>query len=113
MARDFSRSFYNSKAWAETRSYILKRDNYLCVLCGAPAEEVHHIIHLSPQNIDDVSITMAPANLQSLCRECHFAQHRGEHGTGRQKQEQIESIISYEFDENGYIVQKAIPPGIN
>ena len=104
MARDFSKPFYNSKAWADTRAYILKRDNYLCVICGAPAEEVHHIIHLSPKNIDDVSITMGGDNLQSLCRECHFNQHRGEHGGGRVKQEQSDGM-KYTFDENGYIVE--------
>lgn len=81
------------------------RDNYLCVLCGKPAEEVHHIIHLSPKNIDDIEVTINPDNLQSLCKDCHFKQHKGEHGGGRKKQEQNEAIVKYQFDENGYIVE--------
>ena len=102
MARAFAKNFYNSKEWEITRDYILKRDKYLCVKCGSPASEVHHIIHLSPKNIGDVSVTMNPDNLISLCRECHFAEHRGEHGKGRR----IEEDNPYTFDENGMLVPK-------
>ena len=98
MAREFSKSFYNSKEWAKTRETILMRDKYLCVICGNPAEEVHHIKHLSPANIGDVSVTMNPSNLQSLCRDCHFEQHRGEHAQGRKASE---VLTRYVFDENG------------
>lgn len=101
MAREFSKSFYNSKEWEFTREYILKRDKYLCK-CGRPATEVHHIIHLSPQNIGDTSITMNPDNLVSLCRECHFNEHKGEHGKGRE----IKENNPYTFDENGMLVPK-------
>lgn len=107
MARDFSRLFYKSKEWKQTREYILRRDNYLCVRCGKPAEEVHHIIHLSPSNIDDPSVTMDPNNLRSLCRECHFDEHRGEHGNGRKMKESM-GEEKYYFDENG--VLQELPP---
>jgi len=102
MARDFAKSFYNSKEWEQTRDYIMRRDKYLC-RCGKPATEVHHIIHLSPQNIGDVSITMNPDNLVSLCRDCHFEAHKGEHGQGRKVQENYK----YTFDANGMLVPKA------
>lgn len=105
MARDFSKAFYNSKEWKVTREYILKRDSYLCVNCGHPAEEVHHIIHLSPKNIGDVSVTMNPENLKSLCRDCHFEEHRGEHGNGRKSKEQF---ADFYFDQDGILRQ--IPP---
>lgn len=103
MAREFAKSFYRSKEWQETRGYVLKRDNYLCVKCGAPAEEVHHIKHLTLENIGDNSISLNPNNLRSLCRECHFEEHRGEHGKGREAQESS-ILMSYTFDENGQIV---------
>jgi len=103
MARDFSRQFYNSKLWKDTREYILMRDKYLCVKCGKPAEEVHHIIHLTPQNITDKAVCVNPDNLISLCRDCHFDEHRGEHGTGRIVREEI-GEPQYEFDVNGYLV---------
>lgn len=82
------------------------RDAYLCRNCGAPATEVHHIIHLTPTNIDDPAISLSEDNLISLCRECHFEQHRGEHGSGRIREEQY----AYEFDENGMLKKKDIPP---
>ena len=102
MARDFAKSFYNSKEWELTREYILKRDNYLCVNCGKPAEEVHHKKHLSPENINDVSVTMNPKNLVSLCKNCHFEEHRGEHGRGRQ----VIEDNPYTFDDNGMLIPK-------
>lgn len=104
MSRAFAKSFYKSKEWQMTRDYILKRDNYLCVKCGRPAEEVHHKIHLSPENIGDVNITMNPDNLASLCRDCHFEEHRGEHGRGR---ELLESN-PYTFDEKGNLIPKQV-----
>jgi 5-methylcytosine-specific restriction endonuclease McrA len=82
MARDFAKSFYKSKEWQAVREYALKRDCYLCVICGKPAEEVHHIIHLNPQNIYDNSISLNPDNLKSLCRECHFDTHKADKLTG-------------------------------
>ena len=101
MARDFAKSFYNSKEWINTRDYVLRRDKYLC-RCGRPATEVHHIIHLSPQNIGDVTITMNPDNLISLCRDCHFEEHKGEYGKGRE----VKENNPYIFDENGMLVPK-------
>ena len=103
MARDFAKAFYNSKEWQMVRASVLKRDNYLCVNCGKPAEEVHHKKHITPANIYDVSVTLNMDNLASLCKECHFEEHRGEHGSGRKKQEELPQ---YEFDENGMLVQK-------
>ena len=102
MAREFSKAFYNSKEWAQVREAVLMRDKYLCQHCMKPATEVHHIIHLSPENIGDMSIALNMDNLVSLCRDCHFEEHRGEHGTGRAKEEQYE----YEFDETGMLVPK-------
>lgn len=78
--KDFARKFYKSQAWRNVRDYCMSRDHYLCVDCMKqgrlnPAEEVHHITELTPDNIDDPSITLNPDNLVSLCRECHRARH--------------------------------------
>lgn len=109
MAQKFSKSFYNSKEWEQVRGYVLMRDKFLCTKCGSPAEEVHHIIHLTPANIFDITITLNPKNLTSLCKACHFEEHRGEHAGGRAKQEQT-GANQYEFDENGMLVKKNSPP---
>ena len=105
MSRQFSKSFYRSKEWAKVREAVLMRDRYLCCHCGKPAEEVHHIIHLSPENIGDISITLNMDNLVSLCKDCHFEEHRGEHGRGRAKHEG--ETYNYTFDANGMLIPKA------
>lgn len=102
MGREFSKDFYNSKLWKRVRKGILMRDNYICQHCGKPASAVHHIIHLSPENIGDDNITINPENLISLCRDCHFLEHKGEHGLGRI----TEDNYPYMFDENGNIILK-------
>lgn len=106
MAREFSKSFYNSKEWQKCREYILKRDNYLCVRCGNPAEEVHHIERLSPDNIMNPNVTLNEDNLISLCKDCHFAEHKDEKIQGI-KQNSNNTVCSeeYEFDSNGYLVR--------
>ena len=78
--QDWAESFYKSKAWQAVRDTAIRRDNFLCVDCLAagkitPAEEVHHIVPLTPQNITDPAVTLSLDNLVSLCRECHRARH--------------------------------------
>ena len=102
MARNFSKSFYNSKEWQAVRSATLMRDRYLCQHCGKPAAEVHHKVHLTPDNVNDPTVTLNMSNLVSLCRDCHFAEHKGEHAKGRQTNEDY----AYTFDANGMLVQK-------
>lgn len=74
--------FYKSQAWKHVRDLAMKRDAYLCVDCLkdnkiTPAEEVHHIIPLTPENIHDADITLNIDKLVSVCRECHKARHSG------------------------------------
>ena len=104
MARAFSKPFYNSPEWQKVRQAVLMRDRFLCVKCGRPAEEVHHKTHLSPNNIGDPRITMNMENLISLCKNCHFEEHRGEHGNGRKARERDD--YPYEFDEKGFLIEK-------
>lgn len=89
MAQDYAKEFYRSKAWQKCRSFVFNRDCGLCQDCEkkglmVPAEEVHHIIPITPENITDPSITLNPDNLVSLCRECHKARH-GAHELQRYK----------------------------
>lgn len=78
MAKSFSKWLYDSKEWAQVREGVLARDRYVCQICGRPAQEVHHIVHLSKLNVMDPKISLNPDNLISLCRDCHCAQHHGE-----------------------------------
>lgn len=73
MAKDWARGFYNSPAWKKQRLYILKRDNYTCTEpgCIGVGTEVHHIIELTKENINDVNISLNENNLRTLCHDCH------------------------------------------
>ena len=78
--KEWAVSFYKSQAWKSIRQTAITRDAYLCQDCLAkgrytPAEEVHHITELTPQNITDPEISLNLSNLVSLCRECHRARH--------------------------------------
>lgn len=53
--------------WYYWRAYALKRDGGICRECGAPANEVHHILAKSKGGSDH------PDNLISLCSACHCA----------------------------------------
>ena len=115
MARTFAKPFYNSKEWEKIRKSVLMRDNYLCVKCGKPATEVHHKKHLTPENIMDASVSMDMDNLASLCRDCHFEEHREEmhskrdewNATHKRKYKKRSYAVreGLDFDENGQLIQ--------
>ena len=96
MAKTWAVAFYNSKQWKTARRMALRRDLYCCQLCGARAEEVHHIIELSPYNISDVSVTLNIDNLQSLCHDCHTKITLGGKG------DVPDGMV---FDSEGYVVE--------
>ena len=78
--KDYAKSFYKSKAWQTCRDTYLKSVGGLCETClkkgkYRAAVEVHHKIHISPENISDPSITLNWSNLIALCRECHRKEH--------------------------------------
>lgn len=75
MARDFARKFYNSSAWIKCREAFKLSKFGLCERCGEPGEEVHHIIYLTPDNINDPNITLSWDNLELLCQSCHSIEH--------------------------------------
>ena len=107
MSREFSKAFYDSREWAKVRAYVLMRDRYTCTRCGRPAQEVHHIIHLSPENIWDTKITLNPDNLTSLCREDHFAEHKADKEAGKLKangKSYGDCREGFHFDDNGMLV---------
>lgn len=55
--------------YARTRKWAYERDNGQCVLCGAPASEVHHIVFRSQLGLSNLN------NLACLCRDCHNKAH--------------------------------------
>jgi 5-methylcytosine-specific restriction endonuclease McrA len=80
MAKEWAKKFYDSGAWRAVRREVLRRDHYTCVHCDRRASEVHHVIELTPDNIYDAAIALNPANLLSLCHDCHTKITKGNTG---------------------------------
>jgi 5-methylcytosine-specific restriction endonuclease McrA len=69
--RDYYRNVYlNSDDWKRKRYVVLKRDNWKCVYCGAPATQVHHKKY-AKRNIGREPIKW----LVSVCKSCHDSRH--------------------------------------
>jgi len=68
---EYYHDYLNSDDWQRKRALVLKRDNYRCVYCGAPATQVHHKRY-AKRNIGKEPIEW----LISVCSECHRKEHR-------------------------------------
>lgn len=86
--------FYRSDVWKIARAIKIANACGMCEECGAVGTEVHHIIHLTPENVSDPSIATNQENLKLLCNECHNKVH------GR-----FEGKREYYFDSQGNLVK--------
>lgn len=96
--KEYARSFYLSTAWRSCREAYAKSVGGLCERCLAkgmyvPGEIVHHKVHITPENINDESVTLSWDNLELVCRECHA----DEHGRAQKR---------FRVDEFGRVVAK-------
>lgn len=96
--KEFAEKFYKSKQWQNTRNAYVRYIGGLCEECYkkgkiVPVEEVHHIIPLTPENINNPNITVNWENLVGLCRECHRQAHS-------------KRVKRYEVDEMGRVKWK-------
>lgn len=92
MAKDWTKGFYQSKAWRAARAAALRRDVFTCQMCEGWATEVHHIIELTPENIN-TPLAYDLDNLQSLCWLCHSKETKG----------QTDVIEGFYFNEDGQV----------
>ena len=102
--------FYHTPAWEQTREACMVRPVEMafgicppgmCERCFThgelqPAEIVHHIKHVSPQNMYDPSVTLDMTNLMRVCRKCHGELHSGE---------SFEPRVA--FDADGNVVRRS------
>lgn len=110
MAKDFARSFYNSARWRQTRRAYKKSVGGLCERCLArgivkPAEIVHHVKPLTPDNIGDPDISLSWDNLEAVCRECHEEIH-DELGEGSHRKDKHKR---FKVAKDGQIISKHSP----
>lgn len=69
------KAFYNCDEWQCVREQVLTDADNTCGDCGTLAEEVHHIIFLTLENVNDYAISLNPKNLIALCHQCHNKRH--------------------------------------
>lgn len=93
MSKDWARPFYISKEWRTLRKQILRRDLFTCADCGGRANEVHHIVELTPENIRNDHIRIGWDNLISLCGPCHKRRTKASMDVGD----------GYYFDQDGRV----------
>jgi 5-methylcytosine-specific restriction endonuclease McrA len=62
--------YLKSEEWKRKRYVVLKRDNWRCVYCGGPANQVHHKKY-AKRNIGKEPIDW----LVSVCKSCHESLH--------------------------------------
>ena len=77
----FAADFYNSPQWRKCREAYKQKAFGLCERCRrkgliVPGDEVHHKIRITPDNLNDPSITLSFDNLELLCTQCHAEEHR-------------------------------------
>ena len=102
MGTSFAQSFYNSKSWKQCRKSYVASVNGLCERCLENGMVkggfiLHHIEHITPQNMNNPNITLNFDNLQFLCLECHNTIHSLGHKAV------VEGIS---FDEQGNVVKE-------
>lgn len=98
MAREFSKSFYNSKEWKRTREAYIKSKFGMCERCSKPnSKQVHHKVWLDETNINNPDITLSFDNLELLCDTCHQKEHHEKYSA---------TEWGLEFDENGDLIKR-------
>lgn len=80
--KDYAAKLYKSQRWKDCRKAYAASVGHLCERCLAdgiikPGEIVHHKIYISPDNVNDPTITLNWDNLELVCRECHAKEHEG------------------------------------
>ena len=110
MAQPWATAFYHSRQWTSTREAYMRLPIEtesgtcppgMCERCFAagrlrPADTVHHVRMLTPDNIDDPSVSLDQDNLMRLCRDCHAEVHADLH------ERAFEPRVA--FDERGRVV---------
>ena len=72
-----NKSFYNSRAWKDLKSYCYERDGGCCTRCGKFVfghNAQHH--HIVPIRINP-KLKLDPDNITTLCPTCHMIVEHG------------------------------------
>jgi len=98
---DVIKKFYHSAKWKRCRSLVIHKYHGRCKDCGKAGHEVHHIIPLTEQNVNNPYISLGLDNLELLCQDCHNAK--------RSDNNQVRSDLMFDSEGN-LIPKKPYPP---
>lgn len=83
-------AFYASEKWRNFRMSLIAERGNECSRCGkiiANAAEItgHHKVDLTPENVNDYTISLNPDLVNLICSECHNKEHKrfGYQSSGR------------------------------
>ena len=76
MAQDFAKKLYTSTPWVNLRFNLIVERGPICQQCKTIMIDTskligHHTVKLTPQNINDVNITLNPKLIELVCLKCH------------------------------------------
>lgn len=99
--KPWAEQFYKGKLWQKCRAAYIASVFGLCERCrrrgiAKPGKIVHHKIILTPDNINDHSVSLNFKNLELLCQECHNQEHY-------QKYSNVRKGLA--FDAKGDLIQ--------
>lgn len=121
MAKEFAKKFYSSASWQACRNEYIEKKHHLCENClkrgiYTPGEIVHHVIEVTPVNIDNPEITLNHNNLELLCRQCHLEIHDHHYSKwdkiNKKRKEQRDQRRRFKISTTGEIIPQDIPPTI-
>ena len=74
-------SFYASDAWQAFRAMVIAERGMICQHCGQLIAQlydltIHHIVELTPENVNDVMISLNPDNVLIVHHDCHNQIHK-------------------------------------
>lgn len=75
------KSFYGSEAWQTFRMVVINQRGLNCEYCSELVTKsneltLHHKIELTPENVNDVLISLNPDNIMVVHHECHNKIHK-------------------------------------
>lgn len=99
--KEFAKKFYKSTAWKRCREGYIQSVNRLCERClkkgkVEPGKILHHTVYLTPDNINDPSISLNWDLLEYVCQDCHNREHHEKYSP---------TIEGLGFNEYGELIQ--------
>lgn len=90
--------FYHSPMWKRAQRAKRLQARGICEKCGKAGWEVHHIVPLTDENVDDPNVAIGMDNLMLLCTSCHNAMRAPSGG--------VRSDVSFDAQGNVIITSK-------